>query len=61
MGGYVTMELMTAPLKDTWICLLEIKETQMRLNMIEQANNAIDCGIHADGTLSAIISLVASS
>ena len=39
--------------------LLEIKDSDMRLAMLDQARDAVDNGIHAGGAFSATIPLVA--
>ena len=50
---------MTGNFKDAWVCLLQTKETQLRISMLEQGYSAVDRGIHAGGAFSALIPLVA--
>lgn len=41
------------------IRLLEIKDSDIRVMMVEQARDAVDKGIHAGGAFSAVVPLVA--
>ena len=50
---------MTDNFKDAWVCLLQTKETQLRISMLDQGYSAVDRGIHAGGAFSALIPLVA--
>ena len=45
--------------RNAWVGLLRIKETKLRISILDQAHEAVDKGIHAGGAFSSVIPLVA--